>query len=42
MSTTYASRSCPSFKEVRSVDSLSGSIGKTCGTVYTEVVLALA
>ncbi len=39
MSTTTARRSSSWFKEVRSVDSFSGSIGKILAAVYTEVVL---
>src|SRR5205823_884249 len=42
ISTTTASRSPPSPREVRSVDSFSGSIGKTSAAVYTEVVFVCA
>ncbi len=42
ISMTRASRSSPSPREVRSVESLSGSMGKISAAVYTEVVLVLA
>jgi hypothetical protein len=42
MSITTLSRSAPAASEVRSVESLSGNIGKICAAVYTEVVLRAA
>jgi hypothetical protein len=41
-SITTASRSSPGLSEVRSVESLSGSIGKISTPVYTDVVLCRA
>ena len=40
-SVTTAARSSPGTSDVRSVDSRSGSIGKTLAGVYTDVVFVL-
>ncbi len=42
ISITRLTRSWPSDSEVRLVDSFSGSIGKICAAVYTDVVFARA
>ena len=39
---TMARRSWPSPRDVRSVESFSGRIGKTSAAVYTDVVLVRA
>ena len=39
ISITTASRCSPPLSDVRSVESFSGSMGKVCAAVYTDVVL---